>query len=107
MFQMWIRGILCNVDGCVDRADWSVGITSDYFIAETIVRADNGEDMPELTDSEQEAISDAYFDSLPFDPDNHWTHDYREYLAMLETKHNGWLNYWIPYQPRERKVWEN
>lgn len=106
MMQMWIRGVLCNIDGYAEGPDWSVGITGSYFMPDKIVRADNGEDMPELTDGGHESISDAYWSSLPFDPYNHCVYEWSEYCDYpmgdenFKLWHTNWRRYWIPSSSR-------
>lgn len=99
--QVWLRGILCNIIGYVEKADWSVGITADSFVPEIIIRADNREPV-EVSDSEIVAIESAYFDSLSL-VDGYYVFDWQEACdeddeftyRSYESKHKQWLEHWL------------
>lgn len=89
-FQIWFRGVLCNVEGWIEPADYSVGIMGESFCVESLKAVDGSiefvydDSIPQtITDSDAREIDGAYWDSL-FDPADHGFHygDTHEYLGQ-------------------------
>jgi len=78
-FQLWLRGILCNVTGYIESADRNVGIMADSFVAETITEVDTGKEMPELSDEEYLELDKSFFESQPVE---HVVFEWREHQEL-------------------------